>query len=113
VERRPRFVPETRPTPLQRHYIELSVVALLCGAVAITALEFGAGLDSVIVRVSVLVGGVPLALTMGDALLRVWRAAWAWMPVDRGKGLFRLTWVAAIVGLYGLLILAVWAVVSA
>jgi hypothetical protein len=50
---------------------------------------------------------------MGDALLRVWRAAWAWMPVDRGKGLFRLTWVAAIVGLYGLLILAVWAVVSA
>ena len=28
-----------------------------------------------------------------DAILRIWRAAWAWMPVDRTKGLFRLAWV--------------------
>jgi hypothetical protein len=91
----------------------MSVVALLCGAVAITALEFGAGLDSLLVRATVVIGGALLALTMGDALVRIWRAAWAWMPVDRGKGLFRLSWVAAIVALYGVLIVAVWAVLSA
>jgi ADP-ribose pyrophosphatase YjhB (NUDIX family) len=38
----PRSVPETRPTPLQRHYVLLSVVVLFAGAIAITALEFGA-----------------------------------------------------------------------
>ena len=38
----PRSVPETRPTPLQPHYILLSVIALFCGAIAITALELGA-----------------------------------------------------------------------
>lgn len=113
VERRPRFVPETRPTPLQPYYIGLSVVALLCGALAITALELGAGLASPVVRVTVLIGGAVLALTMGDALVRVWRAAWAWMPVHRGQGLFRLAWVAAIAVLYGVLVIAVWAVLSA
>lgn len=113
MERRPRFVPETRPTPLQQHYIPLSVIALLCGAVAITALELGAPLDALIVRVSVLVGGALLGLTMADALVRVWRAVWAWMPVDRGQALFRLVWVATIVALYGVLILTVWAVVTA
>jgi hypothetical protein len=35
--------PGDRPDPLQRHYINLSVVALICGAVAITALELGQG----------------------------------------------------------------------
>ncbi len=113
MDRPPRSIPELRPTPLQRWYVELSVVALICGAIAITALELGAPLTSPLVRASVLVGGALLALTMGDALVRVWRAAWAWMPIDRGKGLFRLTWVAAIVALYAALILAVWAVLSA
>jgi hypothetical protein len=109
----PRSIPEARPTPLQRHYIELSMVALICGAIAISAVEFGAALTSPLVRASVLVGGGFLAVTMADALLRIWRAAWAWMPVDRGKGLFRLTWVAAIVALYAVLVLAIWAVLSA
>jgi len=113
MERPPRSVPETRPTPLQRHYIQLSVVALISGAIAITALNLGAGLGSPVVRVSVLVAGALLALTMGDALLRVWRAAWAWMAVDRAKGLFRLVWVAAILILYAALILVVWVVLSA
>ncbi len=113
MERPRRSVPETRPTPLQPYYIHLSVVALLCGAVAITAAEFGASLHEPVVRFPVVVGGVLLALTMGDALLRIWRAAWAWMPVDRGKGLFRLSWVAAVVALYGVLIVVVWAVLSA
>jgi len=110
---RPRSVPEARPTPLQHHFITLNVIALFCGAIAITALEFGAPLSSPIVRATVLIGGALLALTMADALLRVWRAAWAWMPVDRGKGLFRLVWAAVIVALYGVLVLAIWSVFGA
>ena len=34
-----------------------------------------------------------LLLTTLDATVRIWRSAWAWMPVDRGRGLFRLAWV--------------------
>lgn len=109
----PRFVPEVRPTPLQPYFIVLSIVALVCGAIAITALNLGAALDSLVVRAAVLIGGASLALTMGDALVRVWRAAWAWMPVDRAKGLFRLVWVGAILGLYAVLIVIVWAVLGA
>src|SRR5439155_1043331 len=37
----PRSVPETAPTPLQKHYVNLSAVGLVCGAIAITALELG------------------------------------------------------------------------
>ena len=33
----------------------------------------------------------------------IWRSAWAWMPVDRTKGLFRLAWV--VVSLIGLVAL--------
>ncbi len=91
----PRSVPETRPTPLQAHYITLSAIALVCGAVAITALEAGAGLGSPLVKLCVLIGAPLLALTTVDNLLRVWRSAWAWMPIDRGRGLFRLAWSAA------------------
>jgi len=113
VEPRPRHAPETRPTPLQAYYIQLSVVALVCGFVAITAFELGVPLGAPIVRVPVLLGGALLALTMGDSLVRIWRAAWAWMPLDRGRGLFRLIWVAAVVALYAVLVVVVWAVVSA
>ena len=91
----PRSVPEVRPTPLQRHYINLSVVALVAGAVAITALNLGAGLGSPLVKLCVIAAAPILLLTTADAGLRIWRSAWAWMPVDRGKGLFRLSWVAA------------------
>src|SRR5262245_57586687 len=37
----PRSVPEIAPTPLQPYYINLSVIVLICGAIAITALELG------------------------------------------------------------------------
>ena len=37
----PRSVPETKPTPLQKHYVLLSVPVLILGAIAITALELG------------------------------------------------------------------------
>jgi hypothetical protein len=93
----PRSVPETRPTPLQRHYINLSVIALICGVVAITALELGAGLGSPLVKLCVLVGAPILFVTTVDAGVRIWRSAWAWMPVDRVKGVFRLCWIVVVV----------------
>src|SRR4051794_18666757 len=112
VARAPDRIPETAPTPLQRHYINLSAIALVAGVIAITALETGSQLGSPLVKVCVLVGGPILLLTTGDAILRIWRSAWAWMPVDRGRGLFRLSWVA--VGLIGLLvILGAWLLVLA
>lgn len=90
----PRSVPEIAPTPLQRHYVLLSAPALVAGTIAITALEMGAGLDSVLVKLCVLVAAPLLLVTTLDATVRIWRSAWAWMPVDRGRGLFRLAWVA-------------------
>ena len=99
----PRSVPETAPTPLQRHYVTLSVIVLICGAVAITALEFGTPLSSPLVKVCALIGAPFLIVTGADATLRIWRSAWAWLPVNRGRGLFRLAWVAAaLVGLVAL-----------
>jgi hypothetical protein len=91
----PRSIPEAAPTPLQRHYINLSAIALVAGAVAITALETGSTLASPLVKVCVLLAAPILLLTTGDAALRIWRSAWAWMPIDRGRGLFRLSWVVA------------------
>lgn len=90
---RPRSVPETAPTPLQKQYVHLSVVALIAGAIAITALELGTPLGSPLVKLSVIVGAPILLVTTADAALRIWRSAWAWMPVDRGRGLFRLSWL--------------------
>ena len=101
----PRSVPEVAPTPLQRHYISLSVIVLLCGFVAITALELGAPLGSPLVKLCVVIALPLLVLTTLDAVVRIWRSAWAWMPVDRIKGLFRLAWVVtSLVGLGGLVL---------
>jgi len=91
----PRSVPETAPTPLQRHYVMLSVIVLICGAVAITALEFGTPVNSPLVKLCALVGAPILVATTVDAIVRIWRSAFAWLPVNRGRGLFRLAWVAA------------------
>jgi hypothetical protein len=100
----PRSVPETAPTPLQKHYVLLSVPVLILGAIAITALELGAGLGSPLVKLCVLVAAPLLVVTTADAVVRIWRSAWAWMPVDRTKGLFRLAWVVtSLVGLAGLI----------
>ena len=99
----PRSVPEVAPTPLQRHYINLSVVVLICGAIAITALELGAKLGDPLIKLCVIVAAPLLVITTADAVVRIWRSAWAWMGVDRGKGLFRLAWVAvSLVGLAAL-----------
>ena len=92
----PRSVPETRPTRLPRDwFVYLSVVAFLAGAVAITAIEFGVPLGSPLIKACVLIGAPPLAVALADGSVRIWRSAWAWMPVDRVKGVFRLTWLLA------------------
>jgi hypothetical protein len=91
----PRTVPETAPTPLQRHYINLSAIALVAGFIAITALETGSTLASPLVKACILVGAPILIVTTADASLRIWRSAWAWLPVDRRRGLFRFAWLAA------------------
>jgi hypothetical protein len=99
----PRSVPEVAPTPLQDHYINLSVPVLIAGAVAITALNLGAGVGDPLVKLCVLVAAPLLVVTTADAIVRIWRSAWAWMPVDRGKGWFRLAWVAvSVIGLAAL-----------
>jgi hypothetical protein len=96
----PRSVPETKPTRLQKQYVLLSVPVLVLGAIAITALELGAPLGSPLVKLCVAIAAPLLIVTTADATLRIWRSAWAWMRVDRGRGLFRLAWVAAsLVGL--------------
>ena len=104
----PRSVPEVAPTPLQKHYINLSVVVLICGAIAITALELGARLGDPLIKLCVVVAAPLLVVTTADAIVRIWRSAWAWMSVDRGKGLFRLAWVAvSLVGLGSLIAAAI------
>ena len=95
ADRAPDRITETAPTPLQRHYINLSAVALVAGAIAITAIETGTPLSSPIVKFCALIGAPLFVLTTGDAALRFYRSAMAWMPIDRGRGLFRLTWVVA------------------
>jgi hypothetical protein len=99
----PRSVPETAPTPLQKHYVLLSVPVLILGAIAITALEFGTPLGDPLIKLCVLVAAPLLVVTTADAVVRIWRSAWAWMPVDAVKGSFRLAWVgASLVGLAAL-----------
>jgi hypothetical protein len=88
----PGRVPETRPTPLQGAFIYLSVVGLICGTVAISALNFGAQLRDPVVRFPVLLGGLLLVLVTADAAVRIWRSAFAWLPIDRSRGLFRFVW---------------------
>jgi hypothetical protein len=94
-DRVPDRIPEGRPTRLQKHYINLSAIALVAGAVAITAIEAGTPLTSPLVKLCVLIAAPIFVLTTADAAVRFYRSAWAWMPIDVGRGLFRLTWVAA------------------
>ena len=109
----PRSVPEVRPTPLQKHYVLLSAPALILGTVAITALEMGVALGSPLIKLCVLIAAPLLAIANADAIVRIWRSAWAWMPVDVAKGRFRLAWVVVGVILYALLLAAAWLVVTA
>ncbi len=108
-----RSVPEVAPTPLQQHYVLLSVPVLILGAIAITALEFGTPLGSPLIKLCVLVAAPLLVVTTADAVVRIWRSAWAWMPVDPGRGWFRLAWVvASVLGLAALIVAAVAALLA-
>ena len=92
----PQRVPELAPTPLQNSFIYLSILVLICGVMAIAALELGTPMSSLWVKVPVLVGGIALLAVTADALVRVWRSVGAWWHVDRGRALFRLVWVAVL-----------------
>src|SRR4029079_5399214 len=59
----PRSVPETEPTPLEKHYVLLSVPVLILGAITITALELGAPLGSPLVKLCVAIAAPLLILT--------------------------------------------------
>lgn len=108
-----RSVPEVAPTPLQRHYINLSVIVLVCGAVAITALNLGARLGDPLIKLCVIVATPLLVVTTGDAIVRIARSARAWMPVDAGRAWFRVAWVVvSVIGL-GALVAAAIAVLLA
>ena len=54
--------------------------------------------SSAIVRIPALIATVLLVPISADAAVRVWRSAWAWLPVDRGRGLFRFVWAAVLAG---------------
>ena len=109
----PAFVPEHAPTPLRGSYIYLSVVALICGTTAISALELGARWNDPIVKVPVIVGSIPLFIAMGEAALRIARSVRAWWPISRGRALFRATWVATIGALALIVLAAVIAAIGA
>ena len=99
-DRTPDRIPETQPTPLQRHYINLSAIALVAGALGITALEAGTPMSSPVVKLCALVAAPLFVVTTADAALKFYRSAWAWMPINVGRGLFRMTWVlAALLGI--------------
>jgi hypothetical protein len=94
----PQRVPELAPTPLQSSFIYLSIVVLVCGVIAIGALELGTPFSSLWVKIPVLVGGIFLLAVTTDALVRVWRSVGAWWHVDRGRAQFRVVWVAVLGG---------------
>ena len=109
----PSRVPETRPTPLQDAFIYLSVGVLICGVIAISALELGVPLAAPIVRLPGPIGGALLAVVTVDPSVRVWRSAWAWMPVDRVRGVSRLVWTATLVASLAVLFAVLWIVLRA
>jgi len=94
----PQRVPELQPTPLQNSFIYLSIVVLICGVIAIMALELGTPMSSLLVKIPVLVGGIVLLAVTADAFVRVWRSVAAWRPVDAGRARFRLVWAAVLAG---------------
>ena len=94
----PQRVPETAPTPLQSSFIYFSIVVLICGVIAIGALELGTPMSSLWVKIPVLIGGIVLLAVSVDSLVRVWRSVGAWRPVDAGRARFRLVWAAVLAG---------------
>ena len=79
----------------------------------IVALELGTPFSSWWVKIPVAIGSVFLLLVTVDAIVRIWRSAFAWLPVDRGRGLFRFVWAGVLAAcLLGILAFA-WVVLTA
>ena len=95
----PQRVPETRPPLLGDLFIYISIVVLVSGVIAITALELGNPITSAFVRFPALVAAGLLIVLAADAGLRVWRSARAWWTVDRSRAYFRLVWAAVLVAI--------------
>jgi hypothetical protein len=98
--RPPQRLPETNPPVLGDWFIYLSVVVLAAGIIVITALNFGADVRSPIVRFPALIGAGLLVVLSADAGVRVWRSAWAWLPIDRPRGLARFVWAAVMAAVF-------------
>ena len=96
----PQRIPEANKPLLGDWFIYLSVIVLIAGVVVITALNFGAATSSALVRVPGLVGAALLIVLSADAAVRVWRSAWAWLPIDRTRGLFRFVWAALLAAIF-------------
>lgn len=109
----PAFVPELEPTPLRGGYIYLSVVALVCGTIVISALNLGARWSDGVVKVPLLIGAVPLFIAMAEAALRIARSVGAWWPISRGRALFRAGWVVMIGALAAIVLAAIGVALSA
>jgi hypothetical protein len=104
-EQPPQRVAEPGPPLLGDWFVYLSIIVLVCGVIVISALNFGANLSDGIVRVPAMIGGGLLLILALEATGRVWRSAWAWLPVDRGRAVFRFVWVIV---LLAIAIGAVW-----
>ena len=89
-------MPETKPAFFGDWFIYLSVIVLICGVVAITALNFGATVSSPLVKFPGIVACALLAPLSADAGLRAWRSAWVWLPIDTPRALSRFTWTAVL-----------------
>lgn len=109
----PAFVPELEPTPLRGGYIYLSVVALVCGTIVISALNLGARWSDGVVKVPLLIGAVPLFIAMAEAALRIARSVGAWWPISKGRALFRAGWVLMIGVLAAIVLAAIGVALSA
>ena len=109
----PQRVPESNPPVLGDWFIYLSVVVLICGVIAITALEFGAAPTSAFVRFPALVALGLLIPLSADAGVRSWRSAWAWLPVDKPRGLARFVWAAVLAVTFVASIVGVFVLVTA
>jgi hypothetical protein len=109
----PQRVPESNPPMLGDWFIYLSVVVLICGVIAITAVEFGSPPTSAVVRFPAIVALSLLVPLSADAGLRSWRSAWAWLPVDKPRGLARFVWAAVLAVTFVASIVGVFVLVTA
>jgi hypothetical protein len=109
----PQRVPESNPPMLGDWFIYLSVVVLICGVIAITAVEFGSPPTSAVVRFPAIVALSLLVPLSADAGLRSWRSAWAWLPVDKPRGLARFVWAAVLAVTFVASVVGVFVLVTA